>query len=1074
MKKNGLLILTLISMFFSFGQDIPEVDKIFPGSPEASAFAEYAKVPVQLYNGLVDLNLPLMELTNPNIQIPITISYHSAGNKVDEISSSVGLGWSLNSGGVITRTVRGLHDDDPNGYCGSNQRGALINNTAVTSLSREQIIDFGIGTWDSEPDLYQFNIMGKTGSFTLDPSGNVIMMPENDFKIIPAFGSQSTQNYWTLIDTEGYVYKFGVGSNETETTKITRQSVRSILTTNYPVRQFVSSWYLSSITSPTGDTVQFQYLTGQPTQFVTISERYNSVYGSANGYEITTTTTEILDPVIPNRINSDAGYVRFTTDSRLDYNNGKRIKKLELFNNKNRLIKAIEFKQSYFTSKENCSQEECKRLKLDEVDQYNTTNATEKIKKYAFEYNTLDLPKRGSPEIDHWGYYNANGQTHLIPRSNPMNLNLYRAPNENAAKANILEKVTYESGGYSQFTFGLNDYDSSSTNVVSGALRIEAVESGGNVETPIVVNYTYLKDNSSLSSGVQYSMPVYTQNRTVLQDLGGGFVISATNTVVNSSAYNSLLDLQGIAIGYSNVVTTYPDNSKEVLKYSTLLSNPDTYTSTDFFSINENANITGYINPYQSPFGPPSQDYFYQRGLLKERILLNDLGTEVFHSWNTYNEVSFQGTQQTLGYKFDTNYVLQLGLLTAFEFYASRYRNNNGNYRLTSSIEKTIYDTHDVTVTTNYDYSFERPTLVKTEEMVYGTSDIRETRYTYPHELVGVEQTPHMQNLVNANRISGAIIKEKYRGTTKLYEEHVKYAQSSATDFDLLPIERHEKKGSGSININSTLDRKLVFTKYENGRLVEYRREDDIPVSIIWGYEDLYPIAKIENATNTEVNQFLNTVYSVDIPFIKQTSNFQSGPQSTTLRTWLDNLRNAVNTQKQGTAVTTNTYQRLKGMTSLSDPRGNTSFFEYDQFNRLSFVKDLNEDIIKTYNYNFKNQFSEAGGGNDDPPVPTFGAAVVSANYSAPIPPATGFSSICFTGTTFTKSVQLNTPVPQIGSQIMINGVNATAVWTNSQWGVDYSSGIRWIRFFAHNTLTIYDVNPSTGIITGISSYNCN
>jgi hypothetical protein len=33
------------------------------------------------------------------------------GIKVEEVASSVGLGWAFNNGGVITRNVRGMPDD---------------------------------------------------------------------------------------------------------------------------------------------------------------------------------------------------------------------------------------------------------------------------------------------------------------------------------------------------------------------------------------------------------------------------------------------------------------------------------------------------------------------------------------------------------------------------------------------------------------------------------------------------------------------------------------------------------------------------------------------------------------------------------------------------------------------------------------------------------------------------------------------------------------------------------------------------------------------------------------------------
>ena len=69
-----------------------------------------------LYTGIPNIDIPFFTVRGSLINVPISISYHAGGIKVEEVSSSIGIGWSLNAGGVITRSIRGLPDETLYGY----------------------------------------------------------------------------------------------------------------------------------------------------------------------------------------------------------------------------------------------------------------------------------------------------------------------------------------------------------------------------------------------------------------------------------------------------------------------------------------------------------------------------------------------------------------------------------------------------------------------------------------------------------------------------------------------------------------------------------------------------------------------------------------------------------------------------------------------------------------------------------------------------------------------------------------------------------------------------------------------
>lgn len=119
-SKNLIMKIKLTLIFFSlinalsFSQGLPIIT---PPPPNAAALAQYADTPISNYTGVPNISIPLFNLESGKIKPPITLSYHSSGIKVAQEASFIGLGWTLNAGGLITRQVRGLDDfGSSNGY----------------------------------------------------------------------------------------------------------------------------------------------------------------------------------------------------------------------------------------------------------------------------------------------------------------------------------------------------------------------------------------------------------------------------------------------------------------------------------------------------------------------------------------------------------------------------------------------------------------------------------------------------------------------------------------------------------------------------------------------------------------------------------------------------------------------------------------------------------------------------------------------------------------------------------------------------------------------------------------------
>src|SRR5258706_11658819 len=111
-KSHFLTILFLFFTLSIYSQDTSNtIGRVSISSPTAASLGKYGDVPVSYHTGVPNISIPIYNVKSGSLSIPINLSYHASGLRVQEYASWVGAGWSLNAGGMITRTVRGGADD---------------------------------------------------------------------------------------------------------------------------------------------------------------------------------------------------------------------------------------------------------------------------------------------------------------------------------------------------------------------------------------------------------------------------------------------------------------------------------------------------------------------------------------------------------------------------------------------------------------------------------------------------------------------------------------------------------------------------------------------------------------------------------------------------------------------------------------------------------------------------------------------------------------------------------------------------------------------------------------------------
>lgn len=632
MKKNSILFL-LIAIFsfplLSISQTIKT--RVDAKTPEVAAFNRFIETPVSYFTGVPSISIPLYEISINGVSIPITLDYHAGGIRVDQDATWVGLGWSLNYGGEISRTVRGAIADEKSFFLDSTIKRFL----AMPDAAKDPyLIQRGSFMWyakhpanntnDLMPDEFYYNFLGFSGRYMYNQSNKkFVLFPKEDISIKYQLKNTTQIDYWTLQLPDGIKGTFRRG---------TESSIGG------PNSYADNSWVPTRIDNQYNDSITFSYDT---LPAYTIDKVFNETFSyyslvGSPGFAISSGTCYYHENILK-QIKFKDGKVDFYTTTRIDMPN-KALSKVVVSDNQGKVIQTIIFNYSYFTADAYksvnynwpvaTSDYANKRLKLDSLNIYGS--GPEKINTYKFDYYTFSqMPSKFSAAQDHWGFFNAIQNTTIVPNISPD----YYAGGDRRVKGDTskvfsLKSITFPEGGKTEYIYEGN-------NIAKGY---------GQNNVPWALESTYQDDNFT-DKTVSISISGYDRNNFVpAPDSTTGIVgeryYKKYFTVPEGSFYQLAYDF----VSSTNIGQTTVDKNLAISCNSANV-NFDLYQLNDDGSINRRMTSHTAVD-CNSGVRTPSTNQFVKMAagkyLMQIRILSNVTGTALNQPHSTFFQVKWR------------------------------------------------------------------------------------------------------------------------------------------------------------------------------------------------------------------------------------------------------------------------------------------------------------------------------------------------------------------------------------------------------------------------------------------------
>jgi YD repeat-containing protein len=1015
-KVKSLLVLILFSTFiFSVKGQVPNnfsFPSIIPTSPEMYGLGKFGDIPVSTYTGTPDISIPIYTIKSGSLSLPITLSYHATGIGVSEESTWVGLGWNLIAGGSISYIPVGGYDDPNlkvpwsdlqpfyttvmNGYGVTHEDGQVLWACPRKSINQtvNDPIMYALLGGVLDPDVLSANFPGHSFKFVKSPKDDstyVFLGQQNKCKIKIKENANHDISY-NIIGEDGTIYQFDQAERHS---------------------YHYTGWYLTKIVDVTGDSITLKYKSSFVGALPSTNERV-IVTKTDNGLGGDNFTSE-RDPsgmtfdtqFYLDEIETKNELIKFESDTnRIDMDGAlvlNRIVVKDKFNQSDKFIYRLKY--SYFIGNsvggnsfiDNGATVTLPtelfshRLKLDSLKIGD--NALNNF--YVFNYyDNIALPKKTSFAMDYWGNYNGqeNGNSFIAGFGHSIIPNIFalqiatqdwyssrilpalisNGANRGASKdyitAGMLKSIQYPTKGKTVFEYEPHDF--SNARYLSAEDLISITNYFSSIPDTVLFNANAYSSYNYIGGGVRIKkITNFDENNKLVLQKRYSYVNTDGKTSGRLLIPNRYSDIRSLIVGsYSGISPRlngyslwilsgnsnfhlFPYSSGNNVGYDRVIVESYKGSANDGKEISYYSNIAAILYAEKIPFfaGPVNGN------LLKKYMLTNNGDTVLAEKYDysyldgietsdlagAYAEDQYSGPNSCNDYAFSAyndfaNAIDENGLYR-FKIYSYPIR----NYRSDLTRKETTHYLSDgkIKEVTDFTYNVNNFSVKSTRESKSENLKFKYKDIKYP---VDYPANDTLVAMVQRNQINLPVEISEYEDSVNKLNTITHYKLWNNSFY--APWKIKTKTGSYAA------DERIVYDRYDlNGNLVEAHKSGNIRESYFYGYNSSFPIIKGENidyeTLNTRIQQSLPSGYSVD-NLLKTNVSLPNSVWST----FNNNLRQ----NSPNILISTYTYDPVFGMTSTTDANNETTYYEYDSLGRLKLVRDNNYNILKKYEYNFK------------------------------------------------------------------------------------------------------------------------